>query len=205
VGADALYLHLNPLQEAVQPEGDTRFAGLAARIAEVVVQLGRPVVLKEVGAGLSLRDAELAVAAGVRHLDVAGAGGTSWSRIEHHRTPGTESDDLGLDFQDWGLPTPEALRALRPLRGRATIVASGGLRSGIDMAKAMVLGASLCGLAQPFLGPARESADSVLAAIGRLRRQFVTAMFLTGARTVKDLEGNEGLLAAGGAGPAEAL
>jgi isopentenyl-diphosphate Delta-isomerase len=202
VGADALYLHLNPLQEAVQPEGDTNFAGLAGKMAAVAAGLGRPLILKEVGAGISAEDAELAIRAGVRHIDVAGSGGTSWSRIEHHRKAGADSDDLGLEFQDWGIPTPEAIRSLRQYRGSIAIIASGGLRSGIDMAKAMILGASLCGLAQPFLGPAQESPESVLKVIGRLKRQFVTAMFLLGMRTVKELEGNETLLAppAGGQG-----
>lgn len=189
--ADALCLHLNPLQEAVQPEGDTQFGGLAARIREVAQALPVPVIVKEVGAGVSPADAQLMVDAGVRYVDVAGAGGTSWSRIEHHRQPG---DSLGLAFQDWGVPTPTALRRLRPFRDRLVLIASGGIRNGIDMVKCLVLGASLCGMAAPFLGPARESADAVIAVIRRLQREFVTAMFLLGMREAPALVGNEALL-----------
>lgn len=192
VGADALYLHLNPLQEAVQPEGDTNFAGLAERIRGVTAQLDVPVVLKEVGAGISPEDAALFLDSPVRYLDVAGTGGTSWSRIEHHRH--ADSDEMGLLFQDWGIPTPLALRLLAPYRGTFTLIASGGVRSGLDMAKAMVLGASLCGLASPFLKPAMASAEAVVAVIEQLRREFVTAMFLLGTRSIDDLIGNDTLL-----------
>jgi len=190
--ADGLYLHLNPLQEAVQPEGETNFRGLAARIAEVVAALDAPVVVKEVGAGISPADAELLLEAGVRYLDVAGAGGTSWSRIESHRDKSGNSS--GEFFQDWGLPTPTALRLLRPYRHRATLIASGGIRSGIDMAKAMILGASACGIARPFLEHATVSTERVVGCIHRLQRQFKTAMFLLGAKRVSDLVDNETLI-----------
>jgi isopentenyl-diphosphate delta-isomerase len=193
LAADALCLHLNPLQEAVQPEGDTQFGGLAARIREVAQALPVPVIVKEVGAGVSPADAQLMVDAGVRYVDVAGAGGTSWSRIEHHRQSG-DGDGLGLAFQDWGVPTPTALRRLRPFRDRLGLIASGGIRNGIDMVKCLVLGASLCGMAAPFLAPARESADAVIAVIRRLQREFVTAMFLLGMREAPALVGNEALL-----------
>lgn len=195
-GADALCLHLNPLQEAVQPRGDTHFAGLASRIKGIVGALDKPVVVKEVGAGISAADAALLAEAGVRYVDVAGAGGTSWSRIEHHSLMEEEGHDLGWLFQDWGIPTPAALRALKPLRDRLILIASGGIRTGIDMVKAMVLGASLCGIARPFLEPAMDSVEAVVAVIERIKREFVTAMFLTGTRRVADLIGNEELLAA---------
>ncbi len=193
VGADALYLHLNPLQEAVQPEGDTNFAGLGAKIGAIAKSLDVPVVLKEVGAGISRADAEVAMKYGVKIIDVAGSGGTSWSRIEHHRQ---SENDLGLLFQDWGIPTPDALRELAPLRKRGvTLIASGGIRSGLDIAKAVVLGASLGGLAQPVLKPAMQSPAAVRAVIQRLRREFVTAMFLLGVARVDNLKANEKLLA----------
>ncbi len=187
VGADALYLHLNPLQEAVQPEGDTRFAGLADRIAEVATGLDVPVAVKEVGAGISAEDARLLISAGIRYIDVAGAGGISWSRIEEHRNGEEQGAGLGIRFQDWGIPTPLALEQLAPFRDRVTLIASGGVRSGIDMVKAVVLGASLCGLASPFLKPAMESADRVIEEIERLHREFRTAQFLLGARRVADI------------------
>ncbi|NQU39723.1 MAG: type 2 isopentenyl-diphosphate Delta-isomerase [Lentisphaerae bacterium] len=191
-GMDALCLHLNPLQEAVQPEGDTNFKGLAARIAEVVQALDVPVIVKEVGAGLGPDDAALLVEAGVSGLDVAGAGGTSWSRIEYHRdTAGCSPGEL---FQDWGWPTPRALRLLAPHRDRVALIASGGIRNGIDMAKAMVLGASLCGMARPFLEHATVSSEQVVDFIAQLNRQFRTAMFLTGQGSVAGLIGNTSLL-----------
>jgi isopentenyl-diphosphate delta-isomerase len=194
LGADGLYLHLNPLQEAVQPEGNTNFAGLARKIGEVAAGLPVPVLLKEVGAGLSRADVELALAHGVRIFDVAGTGGTSWSRIENHRRRATFPDDLGLTFQDWGLPTPEALRELAPLRDRATLIASGGIRSGIDMVKALILGASLCGVAGPFLAAATDSVGSVVKTIERLKREFVTALFLLGAGTAGEVIGRDDLI-----------
>jgi isopentenyl-diphosphate delta-isomerase len=194
VGADALYLHLNPLQEAVQPEGDTDFSGLADKIGAVAGRLDRPVVVKEVGAGIGPEDVERLLPHGIRYIDVAGAGGTSWSRIEHHRHAEEEGDRLGLTFQDWGWPTPMALRALAPYRDQVTLVASGGIRTGLDMAKAMVLGASLCGMAAPFLKPALESPEAVVRVIDCLKREFVTAMFLLGLESVDVLRGNQALL-----------
>ena len=119
---------------------------------------------------------------------------TSWSRIENHRHEPGRGGDLGLLFQDWGLPTPLALRALRPYAGRLTLIASGGLRTGVDMVKAMALGASLCGMAQPFLEPALESEERVIAVIERLKREFVTAMFLLGLDRVGPLVGNAALI-----------
>lgn len=194
--ADALCLHLNPLQEAVQPEGDTNFSGLVEKIGDVARNLGKPVIAKEIGAGISLADARLLVRQGVTILDVAGSGGTSWSRVEHHRRGGGSGDEIGIAFQDWGIPTPRALANLKPLRGRVTLIASGGIRSGLDMVKGLVLGASLCGMAQPFLKPAMESPEAVMAVIERLRREFRTAMFLLGVPSADRLIGQEELVQA---------
>lgn len=190
-GANALFLHLNPLQEAIQPEGDTNFSGLAARIGALAAELEVPVVIKEIGSGLSLEDVTLLAEQGIRYFDVAGSGGTSWSRIEHHRDT---DDNPGLLFQDWGIPTPAALQELEPLAGQVIVFASGGIRSGLDMAKAMVMGSALCGMAKPFLGPARESADAVCKVIKRIEREFKTAMFLTGQNSVEQLRGKTALL-----------
>lgn len=189
--ADALVLHLNPLQEAVQPGGDTNFFNLRKKIGEIVQGLEVPVIVKEVGAGISAADAELLIQAGVKTIDVAGTGGTSWSRIEGERS---EDPSLGELFQDWGIPTPYALRALAPYRDRITLIASGGIRSGLDMARAVVLGASLCGLARPFLNPAMESVEAVRTVIQKLKREFVTAMFLLGADRVEKIQGREELI-----------
>jgi isopentenyl-diphosphate delta-isomerase len=193
--ADALILHLNPLQEAVQPEGNTRFSGLLEHIKTIRQQLDVPVIIKEVGAGLSRADAERLVEAGIQFLDIAGAGGTSWSLLEHHRmhrhNPKTR---LGKTFQDWGIPTPDALRDLDPLRDRATLIASGGIRTGIDMAKAMILGASLCGMARPLLDPATQSAEAVIESLEQLKAEFTTALFLLGIPRATDLVGRTDLL-----------
>ena len=191
--ADGRYLHLNPLQEAVQPEGDTNFSGLSGKIIAVAESLDVPVILKEVGAGISREDAALFLGSAVKHIDVAGSGGTSWSRIENHRSD-TSEEGLGIVFQDWGVPTPTALCELAPLRDEFTLIASGGIRSGIDMVKAMILGASLCGLASPFLKPATESPEAVLAVVERLKREFVTAMFLLGTDRIDGLHRNEALI-----------
>ncbi|MBN1540866.1 type 2 isopentenyl-diphosphate Delta-isomerase [candidate division KSB1 bacterium] len=192
--ADALIFHLNPLQEAVQPEGDTDFSALAEKIGGVAEELDRPVILKEVGAGFSEKDAELAIQAGIRYIDVAGSGGTSWSRIEHHRHAENSEKAIGLTFQDWGLPTPVSLQLLQPYLGRLTLFASGGIRSGIDMAKALILGASLCGMASPFLRPAMESAEAVVQAIERIQLEFQTTLFLLGIAETAQLHLNNALL-----------
>lgn len=187
--ADALCLHLNPLQEAVQPGGDTNFSNLRKKIGEIVQGLEVPVIVKEVGAGISAADVKLLIEAGVKYIDVAGSGGTSWSRVEGERS---EDPSFGQLFQDWGIPTPTALKQLAPLN--VTLIASGGIRSGVDMAKAMILGASLCGLARPFLAPAMESTEAVRKVIQRLKREFVTAMFLLGADRVEKIKGREELI-----------
>ncbi|MGH1463091.1 MAG: type 2 isopentenyl-diphosphate Delta-isomerase [Neptuniibacter sp.] len=190
--ADALYLHLNPLQEAVQPEGDTDFSNLKDRLTDLVDKVEVPILLKEVGSGLSPADIELGLAAGIKHFDVAGTGGTSWSRIEHHRRK--DGNDLGILFQDWGIPTPVALTLANSYLDHATIVASGGLRDGIDMVKSVILGASLCGMAAPLLKPAMQSADAVVEEIEKIKTEFRTAMFLLGAPDVATLFNNRSFL-----------
>ena len=189
--ADALYLHLNPLQEAIQPEGDLNFSGLVDKISSVVQQLTVPVLLKEVGSGLSVSDIEKAHAVGVQYFDVAGTGGTSWSRIEHHRRA---SDDLGLVFQDWGIPTPVALEQASVWSNKVTLIASGGLRNGIDLAKSVILGGSLGGFATPFLKPAMESPDAVVTVIEQIKREYMTAMFLLGVQSTQALKGKRHLI-----------
>ena len=191
IGADGLCLHLNPLQEAIQPEGDTDFSGLAEKIGTIVRGLGRPVLVKEVGAGLSPEDVQRLLAVGVKYIDVAGSGGTSWSRIESCRSDEPEWGEL---FSDWGIPTPLALRMIRPWMDELEVVASGGIRNGIDLVKGIVLGASLGGMALPLLRPAQESVEAVRKEIRQIRRTFATAMFLLGARRVEDIKNNERLL-----------
>ncbi len=177
IGADALVLHLNVLQEAIQPEGDTDFTGLLDRIAEVVDGLDVPVIAKEIGCGISGPVAARLQQAGVTVVDVAGLGGTSWARIESRRAPDAE---LGERFAGWGIPTPDAIRQVAAIEG-LTVIGSGGVRTGIDVAKAVALGASLAGLAQPFLGPARESAAAVEDRIRRIVQELRVAMLCSGA------------------------
>lgn len=190
--ADALYLHLNPLQEAVQPRGDTHFKGLTLKLVDLLPRVGKPVIIKEVGCGISRADALALRSAGISMIDLAGAGGTSWSYIEHQRNE-SDAASPGFTLRDWGIPTPHNLRLLRGMHD-LDLIASGGLRSGVDMVKSLVLGARLCGMARPFLRPAMESADAVFMLIERLRREFRTVQFLLGIARARDLRHNTALL-----------
>lgn len=187
IGADALVLHLNPLQEALQPEGDVDFSGLADKIADVRKRLSVPIIVKEVGWGLSAEAARLLYAAGVDALDVAGAGGTSWSQVEMHRNPDPYRAQTAAAFRSWGIPTAESLLAVREVFVDRPVFASGGLRSGVDIAKCLALGASLGGMAGPFLKAADDSADESVKAMTMIANQVRIAMFACGARTLADL------------------
>lgn len=187
--ADALYLHLNPLQEAVQPEGDTDFRSLLSHIAEIRRELDVPVMVKEVGAGLSADDVRKLVDCGVQFVDVAGSGGTSWSLIEHHRRSKPASR-LGKVFQDWGNPTPHVLWACRDLSADVTLISSGGIRTGIDVAKSLILGAGMCGMARPLLEPSRTSEQMVVDLLTQVIDELRVAMFLSGAACVAELKGH---------------
>ncbi|MDH3253757.1 MAG: type 2 isopentenyl-diphosphate Delta-isomerase [Acidobacteriota bacterium] len=184
VEADALVFHLNPLQEALQPEGQCDFSNLVDRMAKVADALPVPVVVKEIGCGLSAEAARRLRDAGLTILDTAGLGGTSWARIEAKRSDEVE---LGEVFAEWGVATPRSIRQLREVGG-LTIIASGGVRNGIDVAKAIALGGDVVGLAQPFLAAAAESAERTVAKAGRLTRELRIAMFCAGARTVAELQ-----------------
>lgn len=183
IGADALVLHLNPLQEALQPEGQCDFSGLLPKIAEVVRGVGVPVVAKEVGSGLSESVARALAGVGVCILDTAGTGGTSWARIEARRSGEL---DLGELFAGWGLPTPLSIQEVRRVEG-VTVIASGGLRNGLDLAKALALGADLGGMAWPFLAAATESPDRVAEKVQRIVRELKICMFCLGVKTVAEL------------------
>lgn len=187
IGAQGLYLHLNALQEAVQEGGDTRFSGLTAKIAEVCAALGDvPVLVKEVGCGIAPDTALRLEEAGVSALDVAGAGGTSWARIEAARATDPARKRLGEVFGDWGLDTAESLARCAAMTA-LPVVASGGVRDGLEAAKAIALGASLVGVARPFLEPALEGPEAVEAAIDQFALELRTAMFLVGAEDLLGL------------------
>jgi len=179
--ADALILHLNPLQEAVQAGGDVHWAGLAGKIEAVCKALPVPVIAKEVGWGISPQTAQLLADAGVAAIDVAGSGGTSWSQVEYHRTEDPMLRRLARTFADWGIPTAESLLTVSELLPDMTLFASGGLRTGIDVAKAIALGADLAGLASPFLKAATQSTVAVIDEINALATELRVAMFVSGA------------------------
>jgi isopentenyl-diphosphate delta-isomerase len=184
IGADALVLHLNPLQEAIQPEGQTNFAALLPKIGAVVRELGVPVVVKEVGCGISGATARALADQGVRIIDTAGVGGTSWARIEGARAGDPE---IGEVFAGWGLPTPLSIQEVRQAEGITTIIASGGIRNGLDAAKALALGADLVGMAYPFLEPATESPERVIEKVQRVVQELRICMFCLGVKTVAEL------------------
>ncbi|HTU82619.1 MAG TPA: type 2 isopentenyl-diphosphate Delta-isomerase [Candidatus Acidoferrales bacterium] len=162
--ADALALHLNALQEALQPEGDTRFAGLLTRIAGLCARADFPIVVKEVGWGIAPDTVRALFDAGVAAVDVAGAGGTSWSEVERHRMTDAGRAAVAAAFAGWGIPTAECVRSARSSAPGRIVIASGGIRDGIDALKAIALGADVVGLAGAFLRAAdagRERASSL--------------------------------------------
>ncbi len=181
VEADGLILHLNPLQEALQPEGQTDFSDLLRKIEAVCRALEVPVIVKEVGWGLSADVARRLADAGVAALEVAGAGGTSWSQVEMYRAENGLQRAVAAAFRDWGIPTAEAVREVRQALPHIPIVASGGIRDGIQVAKAIALGATVCGVARPFLVAAAESAEAVVETAAVLITQLRVAMFAVGA------------------------
>jgi isopentenyl-diphosphate delta-isomerase len=184
IEADALVLHLNPLQEALQPGGDTAFGGLLAKIEAVCRALPVPVVVKEVGCGLSGQAARQLVEAGVGALDVAGAGGTSWSEVERHRTHTEKQARVAAQFVDWGIPTADSIRLVRAAAPDVPLIASGGLETGIDVAKCIALGADLAGIAWPLLRPSLLSVEAVVGALEATIEALRVAMFCTGALNV---------------------
>src|SRR2546429_2943869 len=190
IGADALVLHLNPLQEALQPEGDHNFRGLIEKIATLCRELPVPVIVKEVGCGISARTAELLAGAGVAAIDVAGLGGTSFARVEAFRRERPEEVELALAFSEWGIPTSEALVLTHRAAPQLPLIASGGLHHGLDAAKAIGLGADLTGFAHAVLAPASEGEETVRRAVDRLVRQLRVAMFCAGAPTIAALKAN---------------
>ena len=188
IEADALILHLNALQEAVQPEGDANFAGLLGKIEAVCRGLDVPVIAKEVGWGISEQAARQLASAGVAAIDVAGAGGTSWSQVEMHRAQSPAQKRVAAAFIDWGIPTAESIANVRQSAPGLPVFASGGLRDGIDAAKCLALGASLCGMASPYLKAAAVSLEATTEVIAELSRVIRIAMFASGAPNLSALQ-----------------
>jgi isopentenyl-diphosphate delta-isomerase len=187
IGADALVLHLNPLQEAIQPSGNTDFSGLLGKIADLCAQAPCPILVKEVGWGISPDLAKALEAAGVAAIDVAGSGGTSWSRVESHRVTSVSELQVAEAFDDWGIPTATALIQARQACPTLPLIASGGIETGIDIVKCLALGASLAGMARPLLSAAMESADAIAQQVDVILRQMRIAMFCTGSARISAL------------------
>ena len=181
IRADALYLHLNPLQEALQPGGDTDFRGLAAKIAELAQKVGVPVFVKEVGHGISADVARMLFEAGVQAIDTAGVGGTSYAWVEAQRA---HNDDFAAWFKDFGIPTDESIMQVAGAKtaNEQFVIASGGVRSPVDGLKARPLGADLFSAAVPFLQPAMESPETVISVVENWKKGLQIALFAAGAK-----------------------
>jgi isopentenyl-diphosphate delta-isomerase len=187
IQADALILHLNPLQEAVQPEGNTNFAGLLEIIEHACTALSVPVIIKEVGWGISGATAKRLANAGVAAIDVAGAGGTSWSQVEMHRAETESQAKIAASFIDWGIPTADSILMVKEAAPNIPIIASGGLRSGVDIAKSIALGATLGGMAGPFIKAANISTEQVSEVINTITKQIKISMFAAGVQNISQL------------------
>ncbi|MEO1427579.1 MAG: type 2 isopentenyl-diphosphate Delta-isomerase [Cyanobacteria bacterium J06632_19] len=191
--ADALILHLNPLQECIQPNGDTNFRGLLDKIATLCNKLPVPVIVKEVGNGISAKMAHKLIGVGVAVIDVAGAGGTSWALVESERADNILQRRLGRTFADWGVPTADCITGIRAIAPEIPLIASGGLRHGLDVAKAVALGADLAGLAMPFLQAATSSEATLYDLAQVLITEISTVLFCTGNATLEQLKHSDSL------------
>jgi isopentenyl-diphosphate delta-isomerase len=192
IGADAIAIHLNFLQEAIQPEGDHNALGCLAAIGDLCQELRTPVIIKETGCGISAATALQCWGAGVSAIDIGGWGGTSWAAVESIRADESRNakdqrlKTLGKDFSDWGIPTVVSLAEV--LASGSPVIASGGVRTGLDIAKGLALGASLCGMALPLLKPAMENDEALDRTIDVIHQELVAAMFLTGSAQLTDLK-----------------
>ncbi len=187
IEADALILHLNPLQEAVQEGGDINWKGLAKKIEKICKKIGVPVIAKEVGWGISKKTAKLLVECGVSAIDVAGAGGTSWSQVEMHRAPDAFTRNLAASFVGWGIPTAESIQIVQKHAPGVKIFASGGIKDGLDIAKSVALGATLGGMAGQFLKAAAVSTEQTIEMMKLTHRQIQVTMLNTGAGSLDEL------------------
>lgn len=194
IKADALILHLNPLQEALQPEGNTRFTGLLEKIREICRELPLPVIVKEVGNGISAETAARLAEAGIAGIDVAGAGGTCWSEIERRRAKNKLANDVAASFASWGIPTAESIGMARKGAPDIPLIASGGIRSGVDLAKAIALGADAAGIGLPLLKAAGRSAEEAINYLQVITGSLRVAMFCIGVGNLKELKFSTALL-----------
>ena len=189
IEADALAIHLNALQETAQPEGQTNFRGVLERIGEIAQELDKPVIAKETGAGIAAEEAKKLENVGVKGIDVSGTGGTSFAAVEYYRTEGPESSSkrrLGAVFWDWGIPTVASIVEVSQSVS-IPIIASGGIRSGVDAAKSLALGASLASLSQPILQSAVKGVKETRKTLSLLMDELRNVMFLVGAGSTESL------------------
>ena len=193
--ADGIFLHINPLQECIQSKGDTNFKGLIPKIGELCEKLSVPVIAKEVGNGISGKLATQLKEVGVAAIDVAGAGGTSWAKVEGERGQDQRQRHLGQIFAEWGIPTTECLTQIRDADKNLPLIASGGLRNGTDAAKAIALGANLTGMATPFLKAACDSEEALDELMMLLIEELKIVLFCTGHQTLNSLQQSESLKA----------
>jgi isopentenyl-diphosphate delta-isomerase len=196
IRANALVVHLNPLQELVQPEGEPRYRGVLAKISELAKSMDVPVIVKEVGAGISREVAIKLEMAGVSAINVAGAGGTSWAGVEKLRAEAMKDDiktHLGEMFWDWGIPTAASLIEVRKAV-KLPVIASGGLRNGLEVGKCVALGASMAAMAYPFLRAAAMSRENLFAFADTLLAELKSTMFLVGAGNIPALASSRYIL-----------
>ena len=186
INADALCIHLNALQEVVQPEGDVTWEGCLDKIREICAGLDVPVIAKETGAGISRETALQLEKAGVSAIDIGGAGGTSWSLVESFRNKEENDREIARNFGEWGIPTAISVAEVRSV-SKIPIIATGGIRTGIDIAKAIAMGADIAGVAMPLLKPACRSEEDVEKKIYQITKELKIAMFLSGARNLMEL------------------
>ena len=187
IEADALILHLNPLQEAVMDDGDTNFSGLTKKIEAVCQSLPVPVIAKEVGWGISTQAANQLRDAGISAIDIAGGGGTSWTEVEMHRARTKTGKKIASAFVNWGIPTSETIQQVKQTVPDLPIFSSGGIRNGVEIAKTIALGALMGGMASPFLKAADESTEAVIEEINRIKREIQICMFAVGAGDLEQL------------------
>lgn len=187
IEADALIMHLNPLQEALMDNGNTNFSKLLKKIEDICKKSSVPVIVKEVGWGINCIVAKKLYDAGVSAIDVAGAGGTSWSEVEKIRAEDTIRKKVAEGFKGWGIPTADAIADIRKLEKNKLLFASGGILNGIDIIKCIALGADLCGIARPLLLRAVESEQSLNEYLSVVTRQIKVTMFAIGAQNISEI------------------
>ncbi len=188
IQANALILHLNPLQEALQPEGSGDWKGLTTKIEKLVHKIGVPVIIKEVGWGISGELAHTFEQMGVAAIDVAGAGGTSWSQVEMYRMKDEGEKTIASTFLNWGIPTAEAIIQVKAAAPKTILFASGGIKNGLDVAKCIGLGASQVGIAGRILKAATISVENTIATIEQINKELSISMFAAGIDSLDSLK-----------------